>query len=195
MGADCRRMPPSLPREVMWLIIGFLGASFPADLHLRAASRALRSDFDLAVGISEEFTIEKYSAPSIARIKRRREALASVKRSGLAVAYESEELKNDKDVALAAVKENGHALRHLSRELRNDKDVALAAVKENGDALLYLSEELKNDKDVALAAVKRNGLAVDHLIELKNDKDVALAAVKRNGLAVDHLIEPKFDAV
>merc|ERR1712167_305302 len=168
MGADCRRMPPSLPREVMWLIIGFLGASFPADLHLRAASRALRSDFDLAVGISEEFTIEKYSAPSIARIKRRREALA-------------------------AVKENGHALRHLSRELRNDKDVALAAVKENGDALLYLSEELKNDKDVALAAVKRNGLAVDHLIELKNDKDVALAAVKRNGLAVDHLIELKND--
>merc|ERR1712167_306802 len=177
MGADCRRMPPSLPREVMWLIIGFLGASFPADLHLRTASRALRSDFDLAVGISEEFTIEKYSAPSIARIKRRREALASVKRSGLAVAYESEELKNDKDVALAAVNENGHALRHLSRELRNDKDVALAAVKESGLAVAYLSRELKNDKDVALAAVKENGHAVDHLSEeLKNDEDVARVA-------------------
>merc|ERR1711990_15141 len=141
MGADCRRMPPSLPREVMWLIIGVLGASFPADLHLRAASRALRSDFDLAVGISEEFTIENY----IARNRALDEALARVKKNPFAVRHLSEELKNDKTVALAAVTGKGYAVQHLSEKLKNNKDVALAAVKESGHALRHLSEELKND--------------------------------------------------
>merc|ERR1711990_682349 len=185
MGADCRRMPPSLPREVMWLIIGVLGASFPADLHLRAASRALRSDFDLAVGISEEFTIENY----IARNRALDEALARVKKNPFAVRHLSEELKNDKDVALAAVKKHGCAVKYLI-ELKNDLDVALAAVTQDGHALRHLSEELRNKKDVALAAVKESGHALRHLSEeLRDKKDVALAAVKRSGLAVAYLSE------
>lgn len=83
-------------------------------------------------------------------------AVRKAGKAGSALAYVSEELRNDKDVVLAAVSNYGYALEYASKELCADKEVVLAAVRDNGYALEYASKELRADKDVVLAAVNNH---------------------------------------
>ncbi|MCX6988854.1 MAG: DUF4116 domain-containing protein, partial [Chlamydiae bacterium] len=79
---------------------------------------------------------------------------------GWALAYASDELKNDKEVVLAAVAHSGQyfhtpgPLQYASAGLRGDKEVVMAAMTRHGlQVLKYASDALKADKGFVLAAV------------------------------------------
>ena len=83
----------------------------------------------------------------------KKKVLAAVKKSGWALEYASDDLRNNPEVVLAAVKKNGWALEYASDDLRDDKEVVLAAVNQNAAALQYASDDLRNNPEVVLAAV------------------------------------------
>ena len=62
---------------------------------------------------------------------------------------------------MAAAAKSGWALKYASEELKNDKEVVLAAVAQYGYALEYASNDMKNDKEVVMAAVAREWLGTE----------------------------------
>jgi hypothetical protein len=111
--------------------------------------------------------------------------LAAVSNDGFALAYASNELKNNKRIVLAAVHNKGRALMCASIELKSDEEVVLAAVENDGLSLLHAVDGMKACKRVALVAVKQNGLALSYVsATLKGDIDVCIAAAKQNKRAL-----------
>ena len=102
---------------------------------------------------------------------------------GMALAYASRKLQNDRDVVLAAVANNWRALQYATYQ---DDEVVMAAVIKNWKALEYASDEMKKYKEVVLAAVNQSGLALQYAsVEMKEHKEVVLAAVTNYGFALN----------
>ena len=100
-------------------------------------------------------------------------------KSGMALEYASESLRNNEKIVLAAVNATGQALEYASENLKN-KAVVLAAVSSHGAALEFASVDLKKDKEIVLAAVSNHGAALEFAsVDLKKDKEIVLVAVKK----------------
>ncbi len=108
--------------------------------------------------------------------------LAAVKKTGLALKYIPEALRN-KTICSDAVEQNGLALEFVPKHL-TDFDMILTSVNENGIAIKFI----KNHKDyfitdeqyveLCLTAVKRNYLALKHISPDTCNREMALIAIK-----------------
>ena len=76
----------------------------------------------------------KYSADSIKVLK----GLEAVKKSGWALQFASDALKEDLEIVLEAVKQNGYALEYADESLKKDKDILIEATKENDYVLKFI---------------------------------------------------------
>lgn len=103
---------------------------------------------------------------------------------GVHIAYASERLKDDDELALAAVSTNGYAITDISYRLQSEKNIALEAVK-NAAVLPYLYDYFHDDKEIVLAAIQHNGESLQFASDrLKNDKEIVLAAIADKGWAI-----------
>lgn len=102
-----------------------------------------------------------------------------------ALAFASDNLKNDYDIALAAVNQNGTAIKIISDKFKKNREIIMAAVKTSGRALEFTDKKFKVDKDVVLAAVQQSGGALEFAPKrLTKDRNIILTAVKTSGMAL-----------
>ncbi|VTU34401.1 DUF4116 domain-containing protein [Variovorax sp. RA8] len=94
--------------------------------------------------------------PFSERLKDSKElVMFAVKQNGQNLQYASDRLKDDEDVAWASLHDyeiDGMAF--ISERLRNDSELAQAAVEWNGCKLEHFSDEIKADKAIVLKACK-----------------------------------------
>lgn len=102
------------------------------------------------------------------------------------IAYVSDELKNDKEVAMAAVTHNANALKYVSDELKGDKDVVITAVKKDLNTLEFASDKIASSKEIIMVALSSYPMSLENCEEnIKNNKEFVMAAVAHNGLALE----------
>jgi hypothetical protein len=97
------------------------------------------------------------------------EAIKKVTESGFYL-KELSDYSDDKDVAMIAVEKTGHALDYCSENLKNDFDIVLTAVKNNGRSIEYASENLKQNKDIQKAAIDNRSDALDFIESTQKKK-------------------------
>ena len=132
--------------------------------------------------------------------------LKAVDEFGWALAYASDELKNDEEVVLTAIQgwdgvsvNFSYAIKEASEELRSNKNFMRKAIElTDGEAFCGATDELKNDKEMALFAVSHGSaphqcdpdIILRYASEaIRADKDVVLAAVRRNGWSLEYASE------
>lgn len=107
---------------------------------------------------------------------------------GDAIAYATQELKDNDELAEMAVKKSGYALQYLSSRLRNDPKIVKEAVKQNGDALQFARKGIKDNDEIVKVALMQNGEAVRYASDrLKKDEEIGKIAVKNRGVALGDL--------
>ncbi|CAK9101111.1 unnamed protein product [Durusdinium trenchii] len=108
--------------------------------------------------------------------------LAAVQQDGAALAFASEELREEKEVVLQAVHQTGSALAFAAPALKADREAhgaAMAAAREEWPVAMAggLVEAIARDF-VVWAAVQESGLALEHAAdELRDDEDLVFVAV------------------
>ncbi|CAE6945496.1 unnamed protein product, partial [Symbiodinium sp. KB8] len=127
---------------------------------------------------------------------------------GEALAYATEELRRDRDLALAAVRQNGKALRHVRGALLGDEEVvelamasdpfalaragkaarknqklAAKALNADPDMIRFLHPDLLKNEAFLMPHVAKNGLLLKY-VRLRSAK-MASAAVEQNPLALE----------
>ena len=113
-----------------------------------------------------------------------------IKENPEALAYVSDNFKDDPKMALAAVKSYGSALYHVSQYLQGNRRIVLAAVKDNPKALIYAADHLKDDYIIVKIAVKNFGPLLFHASkDLQNNFKIVFEAVKQNGCALQYASE------
>ena len=106
--------------------------------------------------------------------------LATIKHTGLALKFASNDLQSDLEVVFRAVSQNGLALRFASKELQANREIVLAAVNNTGGALEYADLKLRGDKTIVLSAIKDSATTLKFASDaLKADKEIVLAAVRQ----------------
>jgi len=116
-----------------------------------------------------------------------------------ALAYASDELRDDYNIVLKAVRINGMALEFASKRLQGDRDIVIAALSTFAStSLRFVSPELRSDRDIVMRAVSYYGENLRYASpELKNDYEIVVAAIEpaTNGNAIlyasDNLMKDK----
>ena len=104
---------------------------------------------------------------------------------GLALAFVSEELRDDMDLVKLAIAKDGYNLIYASERLKNNKDLMKEAVKKDSDVLyeFYANHPIQ-DRDFLKEMVEVDSSALKYASqELKDDKEIALFALKKDGNA------------
>ena len=106
---------------------------------------------------------------------------------GINVAYMSEELKKDRDIALKAVLVYGQTLEYL-KDYQDDWIIVYHAVSKSGSSIRFASERLRDDKSLAVIAVSEERGSIEDISErLKNDVDISYLALKNSYSQVHHI--------
>ena len=84
-------------------------------------------------------------------------AIGSDKPYGMALAFASDEMKNDKEVVLKAISGYMYALEYASDALKDDKEVVIAALSRDGGNIKFVSSRLCADREIIQKAVEDCG--------------------------------------
>ena len=123
------------PQEIQKILNkAYKNGTVPKSIQTYINDRLLAADGDIFAGTSST-SME------------REDVYGAVERDGMQLRHAAEHA-NDPEVVLAAVSQNGLALAYASDSLRDDKQTVLAAVEENRNAVQYASETMQNDIDV-----------------------------------------------
>lgn len=98
------------------------------------------------------------------------ELLCNLKQDGSLLAFETDDVKDNKKAVLAAVSENGIALQYASHRLKQDSEVILAAIKQNAGAIRFVNSAWQS---------KVKYLAMDKSI-IESDQDKMIAELLKN---------------
>lgn len=142
-------------------------------------------------------------------------ALEAVRKTGDAIAWVSEELRNDYDVVYEAMKSTPCAIFHASPRLQKNPQIIRMALDANLSVIPYMSlfnrdiclEVLNTrptlcmrvpppfvqDKEIVCAFVRANPSHIRDFTLLAGDRDVVYAAVSADG-AILRLLDKKFRA-
>lgn len=111
----------------------------------------------------------------------------AMKRNPDALAYISDELRDDVEVVLEAVTQKGVMLQYASERLRSNTRLVKAACKHTGGALKFGGLSCRKSRDIVIEAVRQDGTALKHADSLmQSNKGVCVAACKQNGRALQY---------
>lgn len=108
-----------------------------------------------------------------------------------ALAYASDQLKDNKEVVLYAVKNNGLQLGYASERLKNDAEVVFEAVSQDGQALEYATNFRKNYKIIlaamicekkSLLPIRQDFSYMDEEFLLENQELIGIALLHHHSL-------------
>jgi hypothetical protein len=156
------------------------------EIRLVDMSPDLRNEYDIALAGVEEngFDLSLLSRENQNNKNIVLAAISKKPQSGTAIAFASDALKDDEDIALIAINNDPLALEYISSRLQNHRTIVEAAVSKNGETLKYASHNMKNDKDVVLKAVTQSKTAFKYAsFQMRTDEDI-LQAFKRHSQAL-----------
>ena len=100
----------------------------------------------------------------------------AINNNGDALAFASEELKNNKEIVLSAANCDyctTIALSNASKGLQEDSNFVLQIVKLDGLSLLFASSDLRENREIVIAAVQQNQNVFEYIQPtFQNDPDV-----------------------
>merc|ERR1712217_131830 len=79
-------------------------------------------------------------------------------RARSALAYASEDLREDRALVLEAVQADGHALQHAARHLQCDRQIAIAAARSAPGSLQWATPACRHDRQVLFYSAARRQL-------------------------------------
>jgi len=110
-----------------------------------------------------------------------------VRKSGYALRYLNDTLKDDIGIVRIAVKESKGAIQFASKRIRNMRDLAIEILERNGEILEYFGDEVRNDEMVVLTALSDDIRAMEHASDdLKGNKDFALKVFCAPSRSIEH---------
>jgi len=111
--------------------------------------------------------------------------MAAVCKSGEALKYAGDELRNRSEIVLKAIERKPHTLKDAGPDPKRDREVVMKALKLDGTTLEHAANELRRDYEICLSAVSESGSALEFVDAAVKDRELVLKAVQRNGQALE----------
>jgi hypothetical protein len=109
--------------------------------------------------------------------------LESVKESGEALKFASDNFRDNKEIVFEAVHQMGSSIEFATQRFKNEKNLTIETLKHNIQAYHFIDDGLKIDRDFNIEVVKNNCMALHFIDEIfKNDKEIILNAVCKSEL-------------
>jgi hypothetical protein len=145
--------------------------------------------------IRHDITNERHRTKTVMRymeyfLPHDRELWLSCFRSGVEtfvfrrIRFQSDELRQDPDIALAAVLVEASNYGLLAHFHPHNVDILKAAVVGNGRMVQHAPDYMKQNRTIAWIAVNNSGSSLEFLPAFQNDFKMVLAAVKNDGYAL-----------
>ena len=164
-------------KEVALAAIGAGGNCF------RFVSERLRGDEEIALAaVSRFYGNYSYVLPPASEAEGVVMRVASLGNEGLAL---PEKFLCDKKVARAAVARNPLSVAYFSEEVRSDPEIALSAIRANRKAVNFLADDAFRNREVFAAAVQTKGDSVGQNVLCRDSPYGLFRAISERGIPVN----------